>query len=305
MELYQLNTFVKIADEGSLTRAAELLFTSQPAISAQIKALEEELGVALFERKSRGMQLTDKGKLLYGQAVDTLDAAARLKNEALQLQQELVGELKIGVHTDFDFMQIGELHRRMQQQYARVRPHFIQSMSAQILPDIRRGILDAGFFFGHCSPVDLTVFSLGSVPMRIVGPADWADRIHEATLQQLASLPWIYTSDNCPFYTLAQQVFADDAGTVQRVAYVDSEDAVRELVRAGVGLSLLRASDADRLEKAGEATCWRGDTPSINLGFAVHRQRSAEPMINALRTLVDALWDSVLVQGNEAVPQPG
>ena len=44
MELYQLNTFVRIADEGSLTRAAELLFTSQPAISAQIKALEDELG---------------------------------------------------------------------------------------------------------------------------------------------------------------------------------------------------------------------------------------------------------------------
>ena len=44
MELYQLNTFVRIADGGSLTRAAELLFTSQPAISAQIKALEDELG---------------------------------------------------------------------------------------------------------------------------------------------------------------------------------------------------------------------------------------------------------------------
>ena len=78
MEFYQLNTFVKVADEGNLTRAAERLFTSQPAISAQIKALEEELGVELFERSSRGMRLTAKGQLLYDQAAATLAAAEQL-----------------------------------------------------------------------------------------------------------------------------------------------------------------------------------------------------------------------------------
>ena len=59
MELYQLNTFVKIADEGSLTRAAELLFTSQPAISAQIKALETKInnlrGVIKAHRSLNGI----------------------------------------------------------------------------------------------------------------------------------------------------------------------------------------------------------------------------------------------------------
>jgi len=59
--------------------------------SAQIKALEEELGIALFERSSRGMQLTAKGRLLYEQAVQTLNSAAKLKGQAQQLQQELVG----------------------------------------------------------------------------------------------------------------------------------------------------------------------------------------------------------------------
>ena len=126
MELYQLNTFVKIADEGSLTRAAERLFTSQPAISAQLKALEEELGVSLFDRTPRGMQLTAKGRLLYDQALQTLNAAAKLKADAQQLQQELVGELRIGVHTDFEFMRIGELHRALQTQHPRISPHFMQ-----------------------------------------------------------------------------------------------------------------------------------------------------------------------------------
>lgn len=64
MELYQLKTFVAIAKEGSLTRAAERVFTSAPAVSAQLKALEDELGVKLFERTPRGMVPTQAGRSL-------------------------------------------------------------------------------------------------------------------------------------------------------------------------------------------------------------------------------------------------
>ena len=72
MELYHLRTFVTVAEEGHLTRASERLFTSQPAVSAHIKALEEELGVTLFERTPRGMQLTPAGDRLLATARTTL-----------------------------------------------------------------------------------------------------------------------------------------------------------------------------------------------------------------------------------------
>ena len=61
MELYQLRTFAMVADEGNLSRAAKRLHASQPAVSAQIKALEEELGVHLFLRTPKGMTLTADG----------------------------------------------------------------------------------------------------------------------------------------------------------------------------------------------------------------------------------------------------
>ena len=79
MELYHLKTFVTVAEEGHLTRAAERLFTSQPAISAHIKALEEELGVTLFERTPKGMQLSPAGAQLLAQAQRTLAAAGDFK----------------------------------------------------------------------------------------------------------------------------------------------------------------------------------------------------------------------------------
>jgi DNA-binding transcriptional LysR family regulator len=64
MEIHQLKTFVTVAREGSITRASELLYLSQPAVSAHIKAIEDTLGLALFERTPRGMSLTADGARL-------------------------------------------------------------------------------------------------------------------------------------------------------------------------------------------------------------------------------------------------
>jgi DNA-binding transcriptional LysR family regulator len=215
------------------------------------------------------------------------------------MQQELVGELHIGVHTDFRFMRIGGLHRALQHRHPRISPHFTASMSAQILPDIHRGVLDAGFFYGRCNVANLAVTTLMEVPMRVVGPIDWEDKVRDASITELAEMPWVYTSDTCPFFSVSQQLFAPHGITVpKRVAYVDSEDAVRELVRAGAGLSLLRADDADQLEADRSGCCWPGESPSVHAGFAVRRQRAGEPLIRALTEVVSELWFDT--QANDA-----
>jgi DNA-binding transcriptional LysR family regulator len=267
-----------------------LLYTSQPAVSAQVKALEEELGVTLFERGPRGMTLTRKGELLYAHAVATLDAAARLKTEAVQLQQTLVGELRIGVHTDFGFLRIGDLHGALQARNPQVRLHFVQSMTADILADVRRGRLDAGFFFGPCRDNELAVLGLAGIAMRVIAPAAWADRVRDAAPAQLADLPWVYTSRSCPFFTLTEALLAPTGSTPDRIAFADSEDAVRELVCGGAGLSIVRADDASRLAATGRIAVWSGPVPSIELGLAVKRQQIGQPLIDTLRRAIAAMW---------------
>ncbi|MET0082556.1 MAG: LysR family transcriptional regulator [Sedimenticola sp.] len=291
MELYQLKTFIKVADEGHLTRAAEQLFTSQPAISAHIKALEEELGVVLFQRTPKGMILTPEGELLYQQARQTLEAAESLKIQARALQDELVGDVRLGVHTDFEFMRIGGLHHRLAETYPRVRPHFIQSMSSIIVPDIRKGNLDGGFFFGPCNFGDLSVTRLLDVPMTIVAPVDWRERIEGADIRQLAELPWVYTSETCPFHAVSMTLFENVDVEPAKVAFVDSEDAVRELIRSGVGVSLLRRDDAQRAQREGYGCCWSGGTPGIELQFAVQKRRGSEPLINAVSEVIRQVWN--------------
>ena len=94
MELYQLKTFVTVAEESHLTRAAERLNTSQPALSAHIKALEDELGLPLFERTAKGMKLTHAGSVLQSKAQAALDDVDAIHFEAVQLKNKLGGALR-------------------------------------------------------------------------------------------------------------------------------------------------------------------------------------------------------------------
>src|SRR6187399_3066109 len=108
MELYQLRSFAAVAELGHLTRAAERLHVSQPAVSAQIKALEDELGVSLFERVSSGMVLTSAGRKLLPAAEKVLDAAQALRMRAKGLQGQIVGRARVGTVSDPGFTRIGE-----------------------------------------------------------------------------------------------------------------------------------------------------------------------------------------------------
>src|SRR5260221_13354974 len=109
MELYQLRSFAAIAETGQLTRAAEKLHVSQPALSAQLKALEEELDFTLFERTPNGMVLTAAGKRLLAGADSVLAAAQDLQNVAKELKGEVVGKARIGTLSDPAFIRIGEM----------------------------------------------------------------------------------------------------------------------------------------------------------------------------------------------------
>ena len=81
MDIRQLQYFVRIADEGSITGAARSLHMSQPPLSMQMKLLEEELGVTLFDRGSRTIRLTDAGKLLYNRAQGILELSGATVRE--------------------------------------------------------------------------------------------------------------------------------------------------------------------------------------------------------------------------------
>ena len=96
MELYQLRGFAAVAELGHLTRAAEKLHVSQPALSAQIRALEETLGVTLFERGSSGMSLTAAGRHLLPVAQEVVAKASLLRGLAQSFHGDIAGRVRVG-----------------------------------------------------------------------------------------------------------------------------------------------------------------------------------------------------------------
>jgi len=148
MELYQLRTFVTVAETGNLTQASERLFTSQPAVSAHIKALEEELDIQLFKRTSKGMCLTTDGDALRDKAQLVLNASNDLKLKARTLQGVLTGQAKLGLNADAEYLRLAKWHNSLMAQYPQLRTQLTQGSSVELLQKVVKGRLDITFFSG-------------------------------------------------------------------------------------------------------------------------------------------------------------
>jgi DNA-binding transcriptional LysR family regulator len=149
VEIYQLRTFVTVAQQGHLTQAAEILHLSQPAVTAQIKALEEECGLALFERRSAGVVLTEAGKLLLGDAEAILAGSRSMISRARTLKEQLVGKVRLGTILTPEAIRLGPWLALMRARYPLIQVVTQQGVSGTVLNDVRKKELDAGFFIGR------------------------------------------------------------------------------------------------------------------------------------------------------------
>ena len=291
MELYQLRTFVAVAEEGNLTKAAERIYASQPAVSGHIKALEEELGLPLFVRTPRGMQLTEAGKGLKLKADSILLAAADMVNQAKVFRKELTGTLNIALNTDSDFLRVVELSAAMADAHPKLRLKFRMSSSGLILRDVRDRKLEGGFTFFDNPYAEVESIKLEEIPVRIVAPATWAERVEGCSIDELAVMPWIKPDIDCPFMKIIEGVFEDSGILITDYIEADSEDVIRQLGAAGKGLSLLKEGDACAMVADGTGVlCTAGPVLSLNISFVYPRSRAEDPLIRALVDVVTSIW---------------
>ena len=291
MELYQLKTFIAVAEEGNLTKAADRIFASQPAVSAHIKALEEELGLPLFVRTPRGMQLTDIGKGLKMKAESILLAADDMLNQAKTFREELTGNLSVALNTDSEFLRITDLITAMSETQPKLKLKLLLSNSHSILKDVRDRRIDAGFSFFDNHYAEVSEITLEEIPVRIVAPASWSAKVEGKSIDQLAGMPWIRPHEDCPFMKVMDALFAESGITIADHIEADSEDIIRGLVAAGKGLSILKQGDADSMVQAGTAViCDAGPPLSVSINFVYAKNRENDPLIRALVDSIRAVW---------------
>lgn len=291
MELYQLRTFIAVAEEGHLTRAAERLHISQPAVSGQIKALEQSLDIRLFDRSTSGMELTVPGRALLAHAQKVLAAADEMKRSARRLIGEVAGTLRIGTVSNPGSIRLGDLLALAVKRYPRLELELHHEVSGAALESVREGRLDASFYFGDAPGRDVFALRLRESVYCVTGPAAWSDRIRDAGWAEIAALPWVLTPAISTHNRLVSRLFEEQGiEPPQRRIEADQESVIETLVVSGIGVSLMREESARARAAAGEVCIWDKARLQTTLWFVCPAGREDDPLLKALIGLLHETW---------------
>lgn len=291
MELYLLRTFVTVAEQGHLTKAAALLHVSQPAVSGQIKALEDQLELKLFERGPSGVRLTKAGEALLPHAKAVVGQAAEFRKAAKQLEGHLTGKARVGTILDPGIIRLGPLVSTLLERHPWLDLRLQHGISTWAAESVSNGALDGAFSIGGgFVHANLRVLPLEEVRYRVVAPAGWAERVEGADLHQMALLPWVRPPQHSPHQQMQASLFEPLNLHPATVVEADQEATISTLVKAGVGLGLMREDLAREAARDGEVHIWEGATPSTQLSFIYARGRDGDAVMGALLEAVSEVW---------------
>ena len=290
MELYQLHSFVTVARENHLTRAAEALHISQPAVSAHIKALEEEFGQPLFLRTPKGMTLTSSGSLLCQKAKEILAEVDALAALGENLQHQPAGYLRIGLNRYSKFLRITPLYQQLRNNYPHIEIRLHQAISGTILKMIRKNELDCGFILGDCGGDNLQRLLLAQLKLLVVGPISLKAKLATASQAELAELPWIGTPEDCPYSRIMEIFFHKQGLKPQTEVIADQQSAITSMIEAGVGLNFMLEEEAVEAEKQEQVAIWHGRSFPIELSFAYRIKDQHSAQIQAITGEIVTIW---------------
>lgn len=290
MELYLLRTFVTVAEQGHLTRAATLLHVTQPAVSGQIKTLEEQLHLRLFERGPAGVRLTKAGQALLPKAKAAVAAAAEFRNAANQLEGHLTGKARVGTILDPGIIRLGGLLSSLLAHHPWLDVELQHGISTWAMEHVSNGALDAAFFMGSGFHSNVRDVLLTELAYRVVAPAAWAERVKHADWEAMAALPWIRPPRDSPHQRMQERLFEPRRLNPATVVAADQESSISTLVKAGVGLGLMREDLARAAEAAGELCVWERTAATTQLSFVYARGREDDAVIAALLASIAEVW---------------
>jgi DNA-binding transcriptional LysR family regulator len=290
MELYQFRTFVAVAELGSLTQAAEHLHLSQPACSAQIKTLEEELGLTLFERRPTGLALTRMGAALFPEIQKLLAAAANISAQARTLQGVIAGKIKIATIFDATLARLADVMGMMIKRHPLLDIEVHHRNSRIIVAGVTSGAFDAGVSLGAAEVPNLTRIPLRKLHYRLVAPTHWKHVDAAASWKTIAKLPWISAPEGGSYYQMAFDLFQRQRFKPGKVIETDSEIIIASLIAAGVGVGLMREDLARQMQQSGSVIILNKGRPTTYLQLVFRTERESDPAVRALLNVIGELW---------------
>ncbi len=304
MEVRQLQIFRILAEELNFTRTAERVHTVQSNVTAQIKALEEELGVPLFDRLGRRVTLTDAGHRFQPFAEHAL-AAMEKGLLAVKAGSEPSGPLRISAPESIVTYRLPLLLRKFRRRFPHVelifRPHADTSFGAELesgkldlVIDMRDSVVNPAFESMPLRVERIFLLAHGTHPLvrqRTVRPPD------------LAGQTLLLTEHGCGYRAKLDRLLALQSIRTGNVTEFASVEAIKQCVAAGMGIALLPAITVAREIKQHHfrALHWAGPSLDIPTHILWHKDKWISPAMSAFRDLVKETLDEAEPEGNGLV----
>ena len=306
MDLKQLKTFICLAEAGSLSRASDRLRIAQPALSRHIKLLENEVGVALFRRHVRGMELTESGKELLTRVAGLVRQLEQSVSDVQSLHSQIKGSVTLGLMPTLTSVLAVRLVERVTRELPGVSLRLVEGYSVHLIEWLQRGDIDATFLYGPSGDFHFRTMEFLYEEIVLISPPgslpDHGDTIDlETALKLPLALPSPHFGPRLAIENLAKKI----GKSVEPSFDIDSYWLMKALVKAGTAHAFLPYSSVKNELEANEVETrhlapHRG-TRQLILGLPSDRTNT-----RATDHVIQMLKDEILamVQSGEWQAQP-
>ena len=236
LDLYRI--FYIVAKEGSISRAANVLFISQPAITFQIKKLEKQLGVSLFTRTKHGMILTDEGKVLFEYVKNGIENISNGENALSNLKNLDSGTIRIGVSTTICRYILMPYLEKFHEKYPNIDIQINNNISNNLIKELRNGNLAILMLFSTATEnKDLIITKVKEVQDILKKKKKYYDLLDKSNnLKNLKSYPLIFPNSSSNSRTYLNKYLKDNNADLKPKLEVVSYNLIVDLIKAGFGI---------------------------------------------------------------------
>jgi LysR family transcriptional regulator, low CO2-responsive transcriptional regulator len=251
MDFDQLETFLEVARHTSFSRAAEKRFRTQPAISSQIRSLEEEVGARLFDRSGGKVALTAAGKLFQQYAEQTLDARKTMLVTLAEMERVPRGEIVVGANEGTCLHILPEVFAEFKKLYPNVGVQISRLERAKIMESIIDNSVDFGVVSAPVDDKRLTVVNIHRDELVIIAPPGHSlSRMKQAAIADVVPFPLLLPKIGRTRDAL-ENLFHDRHLKPKISMELDSSELLKRFVAADVGIGFIARSNVMEDVKAG------------------------------------------------------
>ena len=293
MEVRRLSYFMRIAEHGSLTKASNVLRIAQPALSRQMRLLEEKLGVALFSRTARGMRLTEEGEALRASVAGPLRELELALQNIKSFPFAAEANIAIGLPTGLADILATTLAQRIDQEFPNIKLRIVESMTGSLIDWLSRGVVDFVLLEEEAHHDQLQEQKLAVLPLVLAGTtASHLPPGQPIAFAEAVKLPLVL-----PSHHLGLRAVINDAAMWAQAKLnirmeADSARLTRDLLRDGMGYAIIPACYCREDTDSGRLQTWPLIDPALTIDIIIASRKNSQitgPRVRALEELISRI----------------